>query len=379
MLLSNSVLGLPFKISFLVLTLTSRDSIGNEEWAQGTVSVIWICSSCFDVKFNFITITKRIWRHLLIKQEYFQYSWTERRNWRVWCFPMKLWKFGGFTLLLCTSEQQHFGGMVWGQLQLSVKLMWAGSFPPQQAVVVQFYVEAGKCDGTHSRQLQRNLHTSHYAKVNSLLSIFKKSLKCEVSITDREMSDWVVNSLKTFFSEQQTILCSVVQADTDGDKDVSGINICYPNDRRGQNGGNISPGDSVDIFMVSFTYIVGSKSVEKYVWEKLDVNMHRLYLRRYTCYTGCPWLHFTAAAFCIYKVGETGKVYSSGLKTRLEIGILIFHVCLSPSNLCSIGQTIQNFPACVPRCRHPKNLYRNTYKKIHLGFGELWEMQRNLE
>lgn len=67
------------------------------------------------------------------------------------------------------------------------------------------------------------------------------------------MSGRVVNSLKTFFSEQQTILGSVVQADVDGDRDVSGINIYHSNNQHGQNGGNISPGDSVDIFRVSST------------------------------------------------------------------------------------------------------------------------------
>lgn len=39
----------------------------------------------------------------------------------------------------------------------------------------------------------------------------KKPLKCEVSITDTEVSGWVVNSLKPFFSEKQTILGSAVQ------------------------------------------------------------------------------------------------------------------------------------------------------------------------
>lgn len=38
-------------------------------------------------------------------------------------------------------------------------------------VVVQFCVETGKCDGTHPRQLQRDLHTSPFAKGSSLLSI----------------------------------------------------------------------------------------------------------------------------------------------------------------------------------------------------------------
>lgn len=33
MFISNSMLGLPVKINFLVLTLTLGDSIGNEEWA----------------------------------------------------------------------------------------------------------------------------------------------------------------------------------------------------------------------------------------------------------------------------------------------------------------------------------------------------------
>lgn len=47
--------------------------------------------------------------------------------------PYEVVKFGGFALrFFCTSEQQHFGGMVWDQLQLPVKLMQAGSAPPQQ-------------------------------------------------------------------------------------------------------------------------------------------------------------------------------------------------------------------------------------------------------
>lgn len=33
----------------------------------------------------------------------------------------------------------------------------------------------------------------------------KKSLKHEVNITDTEMSAWVVNSLKLFFSEVQSV------------------------------------------------------------------------------------------------------------------------------------------------------------------------------
>lgn len=133
-----------------------------------------------------------------------------------------------------------------------------------------------------------------------------------MSITDTEVSGWVVNSLKPFFSEQQTILGSAVQADRDGDRDVSGIDICYPNGQHGQKGGNISPGDSVGIFRVSSPRAVGSKSVANISMlgtcvGELDRNTCR-HLTRYKWYPGCPWLRFTAAAFCIYKVGETGKV-----------------------------------------------------------------------
>lgn len=39
-------------------------------------------------------------------------------------------------------------------------------------------------------------------------SILEKPLKCEVSTSDTEVSGWVVNSLTTFFPEQQTVQCS---------------------------------------------------------------------------------------------------------------------------------------------------------------------------
>lgn len=107
---------------------------------------------------------------------------------------------------------------------------------------------------SHFSFCKRQLFTEH----------LKKVFKSEVSVTDTEVSGWVVNSLKTFLSEQQTILGSAVQADRDGDGDVSGINICYPKDQHGQKGGSIPPGDCVSILRVSSAYIEGTKSVARY-------------------------------------------------------------------------------------------------------------------
>lgn len=63
------------------------------------------------------------------------------------------------------------------------------------------------------------------------------------------MSGWLVNSLKLLLSEMQTILFCVVWADTDDDRDASGINICYLNSQHRLKGGNISQVDTVWAFI----------------------------------------------------------------------------------------------------------------------------------
>ena len=124
-------------------------------------------------------------------------------------------------------------------MQLYSSSMW------KQANVIEHMPTRITCP----RQLRRDLHTSQFAKRSFSTSVFKKSLKCEASITDTEVSGWLVNSLKLLFSEMQTILFSVVGADTDDGRDASRINICYPNSQHSQNGRNVSPGDTVWVFI----------------------------------------------------------------------------------------------------------------------------------
>lgn len=118
--------------------------------------------------------------------------------------------------------------------------MLAGSVPPRHAVVVEFYVETSKCDWTHAcchHVSQAAMEGPSYfslCKMQLFKQHFKSLLRCEASITDTEVSGWLLNSLKLLFSAMQMILFRTARADTDDDRDASRMNICYPNSQHGQ-------------------------------------------------------------------------------------------------------------------------------------------------
>lgn len=129
--------------------------------------------------------------------------------------------------------------------------MGAGSIPPRHAVVVKFYVETSKCDWTHayahrmSQTAAEGPSRFSFCKMQLLKQHVKKSLKYEASLTDIEMSGWLVNSLELLFFGVQTVLFGV----TGTDRWWGCFNTWYPNSQHGEKEGNISQGNAVLAFI----------------------------------------------------------------------------------------------------------------------------------